>query len=301
MASLVHQLRKEGLTLARPRGQDTPRIEQTVAFQESEESASECETEHDSSRSESTPNFEESASETESEDENYTMVKAKSILKTPTPTKKKRSANVLEDSFANMDINGVVTGQTMKGCIPFPMLSGRWEDFYHDTESVEGQVCMRMLLHNGTSVDDFDFSWVDEMTFKIRVKWPTFMMKCLTMTSLDMIADPTAVMGGTNTIERFPKTHRLNDSMGLNATKLKDEDRNIWAEGIFTFDKRMDTTKYEEKLFEADIGNNDKATILQIVFAEEVQHVKKAKKRGTPIHKRSSAIKFGKSTRRGRT
>jgi hypothetical protein len=45
--------------------------------------------------------------------------------------------------------------------MPFAMLTGRWEDFDHDTETFSGHVLIRLLIHNGTEEIHFEFDWVD--------------------------------------------------------------------------------------------------------------------------------------------
>ena len=88
---------------------------------------------------------------------------------------------------------------------------------------------MRMQIHNGANErEDFQLSWVDNKTFKIRLKWLPFMTNCMTTSSLDV----TTHVDGT-VAEKFPLSHTLYTSMGKNAKKLKDMDGKIWLEGIF--------------------------------------------------------------------
>ena len=96
---------------------------------------------------------------------------------------------------------------------------------------------MCMLIHNGSRDNDFDFSWVDSKTSKIRVKWQSVMM----MKSLDM----TTGMGGDE-YETYPSNHKLYDSMGENAAAIKREDGTdgtdcIWTQGLFHFANHMNT------------------------------------------------------------
>ena len=217
----------------------------------------------------------------------------KSILKKATP--KKRVSMSLEESMSNLTLTNGVSHQSVKGMVPFPMLSGRYTKFNHDTEVDHGYLVMRMLLHNGTQDDDFSFSWVTKRTFKIRVKWPKFMVKCMMMTGLDMVKNAAG-----QDIDAFPKGHQIYDSMGANAKKLKEanvDDENIWAEGDFHFDRDM-KKKFETKLFEVNVGKNEvnldeMATILQITFEETVPEDLKPKT--TPLKKTRRALDLCKS------
>lgn len=189
-----------------------------------------------------------------SEDESVAVaspvMKKLSLKKTP-----KRVT--LAELMANMLISSRVTQQTVQGIVPIPMLSIRWEIFNHDDDSKRCFVCMRMLLHNGTNPEEFHFSWVDERTFKICVKWPKFMVKCLMMTRLDM-----ALFG--NKHEVYPVGHRLSDSMGENAMNMKQEGKeDIFAEGLHYFDRDMIVQRFNQHLFEVPVGAKEEVgTIL---------------------------------------
>ena len=186
MSTIAQLLAQEGLILSRPDVNEPPSITETAGralpYEESENSgASENEASEEEVFEEEP--FESEASESEDLVTAVTMP-PKPILKKSTP--KKRVSLGIEEELSNMAISSPVIRQTVKGLLPAPMLSGRWQEFNHKTDTMEGFTLMRMLIHNGSKDVDFELSWEDNRTFRVRVKWPKFMVKCLMMTSLDI-------------------------------------------------------------------------------------------------------------------
>ena len=210
-------------------------------------------------------------------EEKKQMPTTKSILKTPPVAKKKAtvlrapssgassvaSSPGVDNLFANLSLDDACTFQTAQGFLAYSHISGRWMDFDFNTEDKEGFVLLRLLLHNGIQEEDFEFEWMDNHTFMVKLKWPTFMKKVLMMTSLDMIQVGTDAEGNPIVTERFPKTHKVTGSMGENAAGLKDENGDIWNVGNFSFKKPMMTgdDNYEVKVFNNIMCNTHLVTI----------------------------------------
>ena len=96
-------------------------------------------------------------------------------------------------------------------------------------------------------------------------------------------------------IETYPESHQVYNSMGLTSKKLEEEDGMIYSSGLFTFQKKMDITKYKPECFDIEVDPNTSltATILQILFAEMIDE----KPFSSPIvKKRGGGLKFSKSS-----
>jgi hypothetical protein len=70
-------------------------------------------------------------------------------------------------------------------------------------------------------------------------------------------------------VEKYPRGHPVYKEMGLNARNLKDKSGDIWQEGLFIFQRKMDQdfAKIERNLFEVPCNEMDDdyvATILQV-------------------------------------
>ena len=110
---------------------------------------------------------------------------------------------------------------------------------------------MRLYLHPTSNVDDVQLAWINAKTFQVRLRWPIFMQKSLMMVDLDI---------------DYNASHAVYTSRGKNAKSMRDEDGNIWSEGIFKFPKAMEDD-FEDKLFVVEVdGQHNSAAILQIVF-----------------------------------
>ena len=314
MASISKLLAKEGLVLERPGNDTAPVIsaskKRKVDFTEppiqtelpsaarkdpppsslkpapspSEESSAQ------ESFAESSSAQEESEAESEQSDyyeEDLKMSSKKIVKASPRPKK-----SGLEDAFAGLSMDGpVVMQQTVSGILPIPVLSGRWSKFDHQKGLKEGFCLMRMFVPNGSDAVDFEFSWINSTTFKIRMKWPIFMVNSLMMTELDVEEEED--MGG-DVIEKkvYPDDHPIYDSMGENAENMKRNEKHIWSEGIFRFEREM-MFKHEEQLFEIQCENGDQGTILQIKFFEVVDVTKHTT---APMRKVKRNIKYSKSS-----
>ena len=238
MAEIAHLLAKEGLILERP-GTDTAPV---VASSTKKRKKVDFSTPGSSLKQppppplrkspaseQSSSGVEESESEFEQEE---SPMPSKSIIKSPRQT---MSSGVLESAFAGMSINQVVTEQTISGILPVPVLSGRWEKFNHLKKIMEGFSLMRIFLPNGSDDCDIQFSWADPRSFKIRVKWPSFMVQSLMMTNIDITDHE--IMGEKVEVEEYPEGHPVYNSMGVNAARMKKDGHDIWSEGLFHFDK----------------------------------------------------------------
>ena len=238
MASLALDLQRRGIRLADPYNKHKEALAQLE--QKQSETAEETDTQSE---------YSEYSEFTGREDDSIAEEKKmpSSILKKKASFAGGVSASKIDQQVANLSLDGACTLQTVKGFLSFSMLSGRWEEFDHDTDTMNGYCLMRMLIHNGSKVEDFQFSWVNNKTFKIRLKWPTFMQRCLMMTALDK--DPFGR-------ESYPRGHQVYNDMGKNARDLKDIDGNIWTEGHFVFKRAMDMSpgdSFDCQLFEVQV------------------------------------------------
>ena len=87
--------------------------------------------------------------------------------------KKQDSSPGLSSQLANLEVSAPI--QTVSGLLGYPVLSGKWEVFNHQDDTTKVFCLMRMQIHNGTNEkEDFQLSWVDNRTFKIRLKWLPF-------------------------------------------------------------------------------------------------------------------------------
>ena len=67
--------------------------------------------------------------------------------------------------------------------------------------------------------------------------------------------------------------HKVHDSMGDNAKKLKQKDGSIHSEGFFTFQKPMEISQFEATVFVETVdAAGNQAPILQILFMEANPH-----------------------------
>ena len=280
MSDIATLLAKEGLTLSRPEANEPPSINDTAFAIRNEASENSGASESEASETE--------ASENEaSENEDQVTMPPKSILKTSTP--KKRVSLGIENELSNMAISSPIIRQTVKGYFPAPMLSGRWEEFNHKTDTMEGFTLMRMLIHNGSKDVDFELTWEDNRTFRVRVKWPKFMVSCLMMTSMD-VREEADNLGQVFEVENFPPGHKVYDSMGANAKLMKEENgEDIVSDGVFIFESDMDVDKYETQLFQVPVNADEEGTILQIVFNHVNESTKKA---GTPMKRKKRVIQY---------
>ena len=179
--------------------------------------------------------------------------------KKTTPT----TAATLSEAFADVSVSDHI--QAISGTLGYSFVSGRWEEYDHVNRQLVGHAMMRMLIDNGTKIDDIDLAWLDNKTIVLKKKWPRFMMQALTMTGLD-VEDNNGV-----TIEHYPASHQVYVDMGKNSAALTEADGNIRSVGVFKFRKPMNTAPDAMKL---KIFQVSSVTILQIVFKEEVQERK---------------------------
>ena len=182
-----------------------------------------------------------------------------STPKTPRHGNKSPGA-VLSSKMKAMKIDQPPQLSGCQGSLARPMLPSRWEDFNFDTDCNSAYCKIVLFVDNTTEKGDFDVSWIDERHFKIRVKWPEYMQKCMMMSGLDA---------------NFPKGHPSYTEMGKNAKKLKDRNGVIWDEGIFYFYNDMNTSVYHATILKGTETNPDdsvvKVRFLQIIFEESVE------------------------------
>jgi hypothetical protein len=265
MATLSDYLHTKGIVLEDPLNEHQKKLQSVkspqsrgVTFEES--SASEVE--------------EDSSIATNTEEDRVETMPKKGILKS-------KSSASPPDSPSDLKLSAcTITSpiQSITGSLAYPMLSGRWNQFDHKKKIDYGYCLMRMYIgHPGIKETDFQFSWLDERTFVIRMKWPIFMQNSLFMSSLDtkdMVDENT---NQTIEYEVYPEGHKVYDSMGKNSAKLEDDDGNIYTEGAFTFKRDMDTSeeKWTAEIFCTEVdADGNKGSILQIAFAEMVDDKK---------------------------
>jgi len=179
--------------------------------------------------------------------------------------------------------------QAITGDLSCPVLSGRWEIFDFNTDRSKAFILMRMVIIDGVvKNDDFQLSFVNKKTFKIRMKWPQYMQQIMMMANLDV----TTTNGITT--EKFPAGHQVYTDMGKNAKQLKDEGGFIWSEGLFRFKNDMNMSTFEPQLFQIPASKGG-GTILQIQFEEAIEE-ETAMPFGSPIVLRTAggASKSGK-------
>jgi hypothetical protein len=203
-----------------------------------------------------------------------------------------KKAKGLADQFDNLEVVSVQKMQTVSGLLGYPVLSGQWEVFNHETDDTTVFCLMRMQIHNGANEqEDFQLSWVDDKTFKIRLKWHKFMTKCMMTTSMDITTLPDG-----SAIETSPAGHPLYTSMGKNAKKLKNDRGEIWSEGLFKFKNRMDK-EFAPQIFQTTV-DGVVTSVLQIQFMELKIAEAQALPFSSPISKR--AANLSKSRRRSK-
>ena len=237
-----------------------------------------------------------------------TKMPSKTIMKTPTPKKLQFAPSSgeteasVEELFTGLSIDEACSMQTIKGHLAYAYVSGRWEDFDCDTDQIHGFALLRLLIHSGIKEEDFEFDWEDDFTFIVKLKWPYFMVKSLTLTGLDQYTARNE-KGELKKFDRFPRGHKLYDSMGRNIASLKNEDGEIWNIGRFSFRRKMRTEqdKYEVRVFDVPCDEEGKIiTILQIEFTEDRPDRKVKKKSSKKVSITKSSIQLSKS-RRGRS
>ena len=230
--------------------------------------------------------FDNDTSEEESEqgseaDQDSATVHSEDSIQMPSILKKNPASrptdSVLEEDFSKLDLKD--RGIQHVGNLPHPVLFGKWELWDHDGDVMNKYHMMRLYLHPTSKVGDVQLSWVDSKTFQIRLRWPIFMQKCLMMGGLD---------------KEFNQEHVVYNSMGENASSMRDDDDSIWSEGLFKFNHHMEA-EFKDKLFVVEVDHEkNKAAILQIVFEEQGKRPKKAPF-SSPQEVKTGTIKFSKS------
>ena len=178
----------------------------------------------------------------------------------------------LVEHVSNLSLSGPVSCVT--GTIGCPVISGRWENFDHDSKTTHGFVLMRMMVHNAAQVDDFTFKWINKRTLQITQAWPDFMQKCIMLTTLDITSVHDDQGNLVSETENFPVGHKVYDDMGKNTADLEAEDGKIYCKGQFRFlfDMKEATNYTRAEILEADVGATT-VLFLQVQFAEEaVEH-----------------------------
>ena len=281
MAEIAKLLKEQGLKLVRP-DKDT-----TLCIESEGEPA------------DSEPEDTEEAEDSEPE---YNM--PSSILKTPTPKKRASIMNTpdsydINRNLARLQLDGPITEQSIQGAISMIMVSGRWSEFDQEHEVNRGYCLMRMLVHSDAALTDFETSWHDEHTFNMKLKWPKYMEKCAMLTTLDTYKVPTDMDDddANEVVERYPATHRVYDSIGMNVKKMKTAypDKKMRNEGNFIFEYPMETTKgrVHLDLFEVPINGTKSTTILQILFHEKEESGDAETTSVATTTNRSGTVKFG--------
>ena len=230
--------------------------------------------------------FDNDASEEESErgseaDQDSATVHSEDSIEMPSILKKKPAYSltdsVLEEDFSKLNLKDC--GIQRVGNLPHLVLFGKWELWDHNSDVMNKCHMMRLHLHPTSKVGDVQLSWVDSKTFQIQLRWPIFMQKCLMMGGLD---------------KDFNKEHVVHNSVGLNASNMRDDNGEIWSEGLFTFNHQMEQ-EFKDKLFVVEVDQEkNKAAILQIVFEEQGKRPKKAPF-SSPQEVESGTIKFSES------
>ena len=274
--------------------------DEDYSFVEEEDCDLETSTSSDTSESES-----DSDSETESEREDFDVEEVdietedhtdeeeeEEAMPRPKKSKspKRRKASMDPDSLTSkLSSLSMAPVQAITGDLSCPVLSGRWEIFDFNTDRSKAFILMRMVIIDGVvKNDDFQLSFVNKKTFKIRMKWPQYMQQIMMMANLDV----TTTNGITT--EKFPAGHQVYTDMGKNAKQLKDEGGFIWSEGLFRFKNDMNMSTFEPQLFQIPASKGG-GTILQIQFEEAIEE-ETAMPFGSPIVLRTAggASKSGK-------
>jgi hypothetical protein len=220
---------------------------------------------------------------TDEDEEEQAMPRPK---KSKSPKRRKVDPNSLASKLSSLSMAPV---QAITGDLSCPVLSGRWEIFDFNTDRSKAFILMRMVIIDGVvKNDDFQLSFVNKKTFKIRMKWPQYMQQIMMMANLDV----TTTNGITT--EKFPAGHQVYTDMGKNAKQLKDEGGFIWSEGLFRFKNDMNMSTFEPQLFQIPASKGG-GTILQIQFEEAIEE-ETAMPFGSPIVLRTAggASKSGK-------
>ena len=275
MATLARDLQNRGIRLEDPYQENKEVFE---AF-EREQAAKEPQVEEEEEEEDEDEEYEEESHqvdfdldeyfEEESEGEEVpeviaTMSSRRAIVKT---TPKRRTKPVSTDTLASQMASlsmGRHSLLPISGDLSCPMLSGRWEMWDFDTETSTAYILMRMVIIDGVkSNDDFQLCFTDKRTFRIRMKWPKFMQKCMMMTSLDIAVNADGIGR-----ESFPAGHKVYEDMAKGAKSLKDDSGCIWSEGLFQFKNDMETNMFEPQIFQIPDGGG---TVLQVKFTEAAE------------------------------
>ena len=283
MAKLSEQLSKKGIILQNPGIAPSNNIQQASESSESEQESDKDVSfdipnkDEDSGASVSTRSSIKSEDTEETEDYNRKMPPSSTPKKKKAPAR--RSSEEVDIDFSKLSLNG----PSVYGTLPFPILSGTWDDYDFVAEKAKRFTLLRMCLPPGAKADSLQLGWIDSKTFKIRLKWPIYMQKVLMMTGLDVV----------NGKEQYPNHHPVYVSMAKNARSLKDNQGNIWAEGDFKFKTRMEHV-YADKLFHPKIDSNgNEGPLLQILFTEKIEDDDE-NRFTSPAAQAGSSVQFGK-------
>ena len=269
MATLAKDLQNRGIRLADPyvehqkrkKALDLASKQKETEEEEEEEAEEEQEQEEEEEEAEEEEEEEEEIEEQEEETEETMPPKS--------ATKKKKAAKEspgLSSPFAAMTMHLPATarGQTITGFLPTPMLSARWENFNFDKDCTESECIMRLNIPSGLDVDhDLKLEFIDEFTFKIRVRWPQHYQKVMMQSNLDTYLD-----GQGQPVETFPRGHQMYTSMAQNAKRLKESDNCIWSEGVFKFSNAMNMNEFQATVLNISAANGG-GLILQVRFREK--------------------------------
>ena len=223
--------------------------------------------------------------EEEEEEEVLDQETSLAMVKSPKRKVRKSATDALSSQMASLKMEPL---QAITGDLSCPLLSGRWETFDHESDTTDAYILMRMVIIDGVKDDsDFELSFRDKRTFRIRMKWPKYMQKCMMMTTLDIGIDEEG-----NSFQAFPAGHQVYTDMGKTAKGLKDESGCIWSEGLFSFKNDMEMTKFEPQIFQIPDGGG---TILQVKFTEKPEDTGVTMPFGSPIVVKQAGDAMSKS------
>ena len=102
--------------------------------------------------------------------------------------------------------------------------------------------------------------------------------------------------GASGNDDPYQMGHPVYVDMGKNSKKLEDEESEIYEEGLFSFERSMDKTKYHVEVFQVPIDEEGGyVTMLQILFLELIDD-KKSFTSPVSVVKSKKMIDFSKSS-----
>ena len=118
---------------------------------------------------------------------------------------------------------------------------------------------IRLILHNGTTLQDVEFEWIAPRKLKLRVAWPEWFQMAEQMAQFTLDEKDEMI---------FPPEHPLTMDTSERNQQLVEEDNRIWDDGFLTFDQDMKT---DNPVFEVlDVALPSQRTTVKVlqIYAE---------------------------------